>query len=266
MSQPPDVLRAIIQDKLDEVASAKQSVPISELKSRLADTELPRGFEAKIHARLHDGHSAVIAECKKASPSKGVIRQDYNVRTIAASYEKGGAACLSVLTDRKYFQGSLQDLTAARKVCALPALRKDFIIDPYQLYESRAAGADCILLIVAALEPNQIRELGGIATELGMDVLIEVHSSQELEIALEFPHGMIGINNRNLHNFETTLETSLKLYRFIPDGRIVVSESGIHTRDDVRVLSEAGLKAYLVGESLMKAPDPGERLREVFLS
>ena len=163
MSQPPDVLRAIIQDKLDEVASAKQSVPISELKSRLADTELPRGFEAKIHARLHDGHSAVIAECKKASPSKGVIRADYDVRTIAASYEKGGAACLSVLTDRKYFQGSLQDLTAARKACALPALRKDFIIDPYQLYESRAAGADCILLIVAALEPNQIRELGGIA-------------------------------------------------------------------------------------------------------
>ena len=169
-----------------------------------------------------------------------------------------------MLTDEKYFQGSLNDLTTARQKCGLPALRKDFIVDEYQLYEARVAGADCILLIVASLELQQIVDLGSQAQELGMDLLVEVHSQEELEIALEFPHGLIGINNRNLHNFETTLETSLTLRNSIPEDRIVVSESGIHTRDDVKLLSEAGIHTFLVGESLMRAPDPGARLSEVF--
>ncbi|MDE0309925.1 MAG: indole-3-glycerol phosphate synthase TrpC [Acidiferrobacterales bacterium] len=264
MSQAPDVLRSIIQDKLSEVESAKVSVPLSQLVSRLDDVEPPRGFEARIREWLQEGKAAVIAECKKASPSKGVIRADYNVQSVARSYEQGGAACLSVLTDQKYFQGELIDLTDARLATSLPALRKDFIIDDYQLYESRVAGADCILLIVAALDHQQIVDLGDSARQLGLDVLIEVHSHEELEVALSYPHGMIGINNRNLRNFETTLQTSLNLRRRVPDNRIVISESGIHERDDVRLLSEARIDAYLVGESLMKSPDPGARLNEIF--
>ncbi len=264
MFQAPDVLRSIIQDKLSEIESAKSSVPLSELVSRLDDIDPPRGFEARIREWLQGNKAAVIAECKKASPSKGVIRANYDVQFAARSYERGGAACLSVLTDQKYFQGALDDLTDARLASSLPALRKDFIVDDYQLYESRVAGADCILLIVAALDQQQIIDLGDSARELGLDVLIEVHSYEELEVALSYPNGMIGINNRNLRNFETTLETSLILCRNVPDNRVVISESGIHTREDVRLLSEAGINAYLVGESLMKACDPGTRLNEVF--
>ena len=264
MSQQPDVLRAIIQDKLKEVETAKSTVPVSELQSRIQSVEPPRGFESRIREKHATGQFAVIAECKKASPSKGVIREDYDVGHIARSYEKGGAACVSVLTDQKYFQGSLSDLTTARRECGLPALRKDFIVDEYQLFEARVAGADCILLIVASLELQQIVDLGNQARELGMDLLVEVHSQEELEIALQYPHGMIGVNNRNLHNFETKLETSLALCESIPEDRIVVSESGIHTRDDVQLLSEAGIHTFLVGESLMRAPDPGSRLSEVF--
>ena len=264
MSQPPDVLRAIIRDKLSEIESAKLSVPLSELASRLDDVEPPRGFEASLRKWLHKKKAAVIAECKKASPSKGVIRENYDVQIVARSYEQGGAACISVLTDQKYFQGALGDLTEARSVCSLPALRKDFIVDDYQLYESRVAGADCILLIVAVLDQQQIVDLGDSARKLGLDVLIEVHSYEELEIALEYPHGMIGINNRDLRNFETNLETSLSLCRSVPENRVVISESGIHTREDVRLLSEAGINAYLVGESLMKVSDPGARLNEIF--
>ena len=264
MPQTPDVLRSIIQDKLSEVESAKLSVPIAELKSRLDAVEAPRGFEARIRERLSRNQPAVIAECKKASPSKGIIRENYDVGQVAKSYENGGAACLSVLTDQKYFQGSLDDLRTAKLACSLPALRKDFIVDDYQLFESRIAGADCILLIVAALDPQQVADLGDRARELGLDILIEVHSHQELETALDYPHGMIGINNRNLRNFETKLETSLKLCRSVPDDRVVVSESGIHTRDDVQLLAESGISTYLVGESLMKSPDPGVRLSEIF--
>ena len=264
MPQTPDVLRSIIQDKLSEVESAKLSVPIAELKSRLDAVEAPRGFEARIRERLSRNPPAVIAECKKASPSKGIIRENYDVGQVAKSYENGGAACLSVLTDQKYFQGSLDDLRTAKLACSLPALRKDFIVDDYQLFESRIAGADCILLIVAALDPQQVADLGDCARELGLDILIEVHSHQELETALDYPHGMIGINNRNLRNFETKLETSLKLCRSVPDDRVVVSESGIHTRDDVQLLAESGISTYLVGESLMKSPDPGVRLSEIF--
>lgn len=264
MSQTPDVLRSIIQDKLSEIESAKLSVPLSELASRLNDVDPPRGFEGRIREQLQRKKAAVIAECKKASPSKGVIRANYDVQFVARSYEHGGAACISVLTDQKYFQGALGDLTDARIASSLPVLRKDFIVDEYQLFESRVAGADCILLIVAALDQQQIVDLGDSARELDLDVLIEVHSYEELEIALSYPHGMIGINNRNLRNFETTLETSLNLCRSIPDNRVVISESGIHTRKDVRLLSEAGIHAYLVGESLMKAPDPGARLNKIF--
>lgn len=264
MRQAPDVLRSIVQDKLGEVEAAKWSVPIAELKSRLDAVGPPRGFEVGIRKKLANNQAAVIAECKKASPSKGVIRENYDIERISQSYEKGGAACLSVLTDKKYFQGSLGDLECARRACALPALRKDFIVDDYQLFESRVAGADCILLIVAALEPPQITEFGDCARELGLDVLIEVHSQPELETALDYPHGMIGINNRNLHNFETRLETSLDLCRSVPDNRIVVAESGIHTHAHVQLLKGAGIGAYLVGESLMKSSDPGTRLREIF--
>ncbi len=264
MSQAPDVLRSIIRDKLSEIESARLSVPLSELASRLDEVEPPRGFESRIRQWLQKKTAAVIAECKKASPSKGIIRENYDVQFAAKSYEQGGAACLSVLTDQKYFQGALGDLTNARLASSLPALRKDFVVDEYQLYESRVAGADCILLIVAALDQQQIIDLGDGARELGLDVLIEVHSNEELEVALSYPHGMIGINNRNLRNFETTLETSLNLCRSVPDNRVVISESGIHTREDVRLLSEAGINAYLVGESLMKAPDPGARLNKIF--
>ncbi len=264
MSQAPDVLRSIIQDKLTEIESAKSSVPLPELAGRLDGLEPPRGFEASIRDWLQRNKAAVIAECKKASPSKGIIRENYDVQFAAKSYEQGGAACLSVLTDQKYFQGALGDLTDARLASTLPALRKDFIFDDYQLYESRVAGADCILLIVAALDQQQIIDLGDSARELGMDVLIEVHSHEELEVALSCPHGMIGINNRNLRNFETTLETSLSLCRSVPANRVVISESGIRTREDVRLLSEAGIHAYLVGESLMKSADPGARLNKIF--
>ena len=266
MTSQPDVLKRIVQTKRTEVESKKSTVSIAELKAQIAGLPASRGFEKRIRHNLLRNKPAVITECKKASPSKGVIRENYNVGEIASSYENGGAVCLSVLTDESYFLGSLDHLALARDSCSLPVLRKDFMIDTYQIYESRACGADCILLIVAALQLELMVELGSLAVDLGMDVLVEVHSYDELEQALTFPFGLVGINNRDLRTFKTDLETSVRLSKFVPENRIVVAESGIHTIEHVSRLQDAGIHSYLVGESLMRAQDPGVKLEEIFFS
>lgn len=214
--------------------------------------------------RLTMGQAAVIAEIKKASPSKGIIRKDFYPAEIAKSYEAGGATCLSVLTDRDYFQGSEVYLQQARAACSLPVIRKDFLIDPYQIYEARVIGADCVLLIVASLEKSQLMDLNELALEIGLDVLIEVHDEAELDVALQTSNRLIGINNRNLHTFETNLDTTLKLLNKIDDQRIVVTESGILATQDVELMRSSGVNAFLVGEAFMRAEEPGESLRKLF--
>ena len=259
-----DILTEIVAHKQTEVATRRAARPQAELEKALAGIEAPRGFVAALRAAIAAGRSGVIAECKKASPSKGVIRADYDPAAIASSYARGGAACLSVLTDERYFQGADADLLAARASCALPVIRKDFMIDPYQVIEARALGADCILLIVACLSDAQLDELARAAGELGMDVLVEVHDRTELERALRLRTPMIGINNRDLKRFVTDIETTIGLLRDIPADRLVVSESGIHTPDDVAHLRANGVNAFLVGEAFMRAGDPGARLAELF--
>ena len=259
-----NVLSSIIRDKAAEVAKRQSEVSVQQLKSHIAQLEPPRGFQRRIRDFISADQTAVIAESKKASPSKGMMREDYDPASIARSYEQNGAACLSVLTDSKYFQGSLHDLELARSVCKLPALRKDFMIEPYQIYESRAHGADCILLIVAVLTLRKLRELGELATELDMDVLVEVHTEEELKTALELPHDLIGINNRDLRTFETSIETSIHLRKLVPDDRIVVSESGIHNEEHVQRLNHNGISACLVGESFMRSADPGLQMASMF--
>ena len=217
-----------------------------------------------IEARIAAGDPAVISEVKKASPSKGVIRPDFHPADIARSYESGGAACLSVLTDRDFFQGGDADLQHARAACALPVLRKDFTIDPYQVYEARALGADCILLIVAALSDGQLAELCGVAMEQGLDVLVEVHDIDELERAIQVPAPLLGINNRSLRSFEVSLDTTLALRNAVPRDRRLVTESGIHAAADVARMRAAGVEAFLVGEAFMREPDPGHALRSLF--
>jgi indole-3-glycerol phosphate synthase len=249
--------------KAAEVAAGKSRSGIPEIAARVADMPPARGFARRIAATMASG-PAVIAEVKKASPSKGVIRADFQPAEIAASYEEGGATCLSVLTDVEYFQGSAQYLQAARAACALPALRKDFIVDPWQVYESRVLGADCILLIVAALEKQQLQDLDGLARDCGLDVLVEVHDEVELELALDTPATLIGVNNRDLRTFDTDLAVSEGLRSRIPDGRIMVTESGIHSRADVRRLRAAGIGCFLVGEAFMRAEHPGAALRALF--
>ena len=264
MSNPPDILVSIVENKRSEVESAKSRVSESALIGRIEQQPSARGFADAIRRKTSKGIPAVIAECKKASPSKGVIRPDYDVETLCSSYENGGAACLSVLSDERYFQGSLSDLWTTSQHSSLPVLRKDFIVDSYQVYEARAYGADCILLIVSVLAKSEMRELGELARQLGMDVLIEVHTERELDIALDLRFELIGINNRNLHTFEIALETSLTLGQRVPSDRIVVAESGIHTRTDVQRLREAQINAFLVGEAFMKSPDPGSALKDLF--
>ncbi len=264
MAKTPDILRAIVADKRHQVNELKKTMQISQLRSQALDQPPARGFEKRIRTQVEARRLAVIAECKKASPSKGIIRPDYCVDEIAASYAAGGATCLSVLTDTKYFSGSSAHLLTARAICDLPILRKDFIIDPCQVYESRVCGADCILLIAAVLDETQLLELGQLAGELGMDVLIEVHSNAELQTALRLPYGLVGINNRNLHTFETDCQTSVRLRPQVPSDRIVVTESGIHTQDDVALMAGNGIYAFLVGESLMRARDPGLQLKSLF--
>lgn len=259
-----DILNTILARKTQEVAERSARVPLAELKARVADAPPVRGFASALQAAIANGDPAVIAEVKKASPSKGVIRPDFRPAEIAVSYELGGASCLSVLTDVDFFQGADAYLREAREACTLPVLRKDFIIDPYQVHEARAIGADCVLLIVAALDDDVLLQLSLQAAELDLDVLCEVHDEDELERALALPVPLIGVNNRNLRNFETSLETSLALQERMEYDRVLVAESGIRTPEDVARLREGGIHAFLVGEAFMRAEDPGSELRRLF--
>ena len=264
MSRTPDILLKILNRKREEIEERSESVSLSALKSRIDSASEPRGFVNAIENKIAQGKSAVIAEIKKASPSKGVIRHDFDPAAIAQSYEKGGAACLSVLTDVDFFQGSDAYLLLAREACSLPVIRKDFIIDPYQVYEARAISADCILLIVAALSDDQLMDLSDLANYVGMDVLVEVHDEQELERALKLNTRLIGINNRNLRTFDVNLQTTIDLLPKIPKDRIVVTESAIHAPDDVSLMRQHNVNTFLVGEAFMRADDPGAKLAELF--
>lgn len=258
------VLDRILQRKQEEVAERQQQVTLATLRAQAADQSAARGFIRSLEVRHLSRQPAVIAEVKKASPSKGVIREDFDPASIARSYEAGGAACLSVLTDRDFFQGHEDYLLQARQACTLPVLRKDFTVDPYQVWEARALGADCILLIVAALEDGLMSELYLQACEAGLDTLVEVHTEEELDRALRLDARLIGINNRDLHTFETSLETTWRLQARIPADRIVVTESGIHTPDDVAAMRQRGVETFLVGEAFMRAEDPGAELKRLF--
>jgi indole-3-glycerol phosphate synthase len=259
-----DILKRILDVKREEVKAAQVARPQVEIAAAARDAAPPRDFVGALRAKIGAGRPAVIAEIKKASPSKGVIREDFDPAAIAASYERHGAACLSVLTDTQFFRGRLEDLQAARGACKLPALRKDFMVDPYQLFEARAAGADCILLIVAALDDAKMRELEDLARELELAVLVEVHDGEELERALSLKTPLIGINNRDLRTFDTKLETTLGLLGRIAADRIVVTESGILKPDDVERMRSREVSAFLVGEAFMRAPDPGAELERLF--
>lgn len=260
----PDILQKILRRKVEEVIERTAQLSLAELQRRVEAVAPARGFVRAMEERIGQGRAAVIAEVKKASPSKGLLREDFQPAEIARSYENGGAACLSVLTDADFFQGSEEYLKQVRSACQLPVLRKDFIIDPYQVYEARVIGADCILLIVAALGDVMLLELSQLASRLGMDVLVEVHNARELERALDLSLKLIGINNRNLRTFDTSLQTTLDLLARIPDDRIVVTESGIHSVEDVRLMRDHNVNAFLVGEAFMRAPDPGTALSELF--
>jgi indole-3-glycerol phosphate synthase len=260
----PDILKKILARKQEEVAELRARLPMNDLRRRAADCPPVRGFYRRMRETIETGVSAVIAEIKKASPSRGVIREDFDPAAIARSYAGAGACCLSVLTDRDFFQGHDDYLRAARDTCELPVLRKEFILDPGQVYESRIIGADCILLIVCVLSDAQLRELAAVAAELEMDVLVEVHDREELERALMLRTPLIGINNRDLHTFETSLDTTLDLLADVFPDRTVVTESGIHTREDIARLRRNGVDAFLVGEAFMAAADPGKKLKELF--
>jgi indole-3-glycerol phosphate synthase len=257
------ILEQIIANKLLEVEAAKGAVSLAELEARFPAQNQSRGFAAAMRARVQAKQVAVIAEIKKASPSKGLIREDFQPAQHAADYEANGACCLSVLTDEKYFQGSNEYLLEARAATSLPVIRKDFMLDNYQIAESKALGADCILLIVAALDPLQLVEMADYANEIAIDVLVEVHNRSELEQALTLKTDLIGVNNRNLHNFETSLQTTLDLAAHVAADKVLITESGIHNSDDVHKMTEAGIYGFLVGESFMRAPSPGAKLREV---
>jgi indole-3-glycerol phosphate synthase len=258
-----DILRQILASKQQEVAAGKVRLPQREIQAAVADMPAARAFVERIR-RVSGRGPAVIAEVKKASPSAGVIRPDFHPDLIARSYAQGGAACLSILTDREYFQGAGQYLQLARRSCELPLLRKDFLVDPWQVYESRLLGADCILLIVAALSPDRLQELAGLAQDLGLDVLVEVHDEVELECALATGAELIGVNNRDLRTFRTDLDVSERLRPLLPHSRMMVTESGIHSRQDVQRMLRAGIRAFLVGEAFMRAADPGHALQSLF--
>ena len=264
MTDTPDILKRILARKVEEIDERNRTQGLRVLEQRVAEADAPRGFISGLQQKLDAGQAAVIAEIKKASPSRGVLREDFDPGQIAVSYEKGGAACLSVLTDVDFFKGADAYLQQARAACAVPVLRKDFTIDPYQVYEARALGADCILLIVAALGDAMLLELLQLTEHLGMDALVEVHNAEELERALAIPARLVGINNRDLRSFETSLDVTLGLLDRIPDDRIVVTESGIHSVADVTLMRTNGVHTFLVGEAFMKAPEPGEKLRELF--
>ena len=267
MSQS-DILHTILQRKQIEVAERSALVSQATLAQLATQADAPRGFVAAMRAKVANGEAAVIAEIKKASPSKGLLRADFRPAEIAQSYAQGGAACLSVLTDHDFFQGNEAYLQQARAACALPVIRKDFLIDAYQVYEARAIAADCILLIVSALDDAKLRELHDLARQLGMDVLVEVHDREEMHRALaltdDWSHTLLGINNRSLRTFEVTLDTTLNMLDMLPAGAMLVTESGIHSRDDVALMRRHSVNAFLVGEAFMRADEPGAKLKELF--
>ena len=264
MANTPDILKKIIHRKREEIKECAERISMHELESALVSVSPVRGFVDAIQTRINNSQAAVIAEIKKASPSKGVLRENFRPAEIAKSYEQGGATCLSVLTDIDFFQGSNEYLKQARAACSLPVIRKDFIIDPYQVYEARSIGADCILLIVAVLDDARLNELNNLAHKLGMDVLVEVHDKAELDRALKLDTRLVGINNRNLRTFEVSLNTTLNLLDMVPDDRIVVTESGIFTKEDVSLMRDNNVDVFLVGEAFMRADDPGAELAAVF--
>ena len=264
MTNTPDILKTILVKKAEEVARRKSGMSIANLEEIASTVERPRGFYNAIQHKVLAKKPAIIAEIKKASPSQGVIRENFQPVLIGQDYAMNGATCLSVLTDKEFFQGSEAYLQMVRERCPMPVLRKDFMIDAYQVYEARALGADCILLIVAALEDSLMLELSDTATKLGMDVLVEVHDAEELQRALKLETKLIGINNRNLRTFETALQTTLDLKQQIPADRIVITESGIHTADDVKLMLDNDVYAFLVGEVFMRAENPGRKMRELF--
>jgi indole-3-glycerol phosphate synthase len=264
MKNTPDILKSIIARKREEVDERSAKRSLAELKAGLEAIEAPRGFVQALRDKQVASQPSVIAEIKKASPSKGLLRDNFHPAEIAQSYATYGAACLSVLTDVDFFQGSDADLQEARAACHLPVIRKDFVIDPYQVYEARTLGADCILLIVACLSDRELSELNALAHSLGMDTLIEVHDAEELQRALQVPGQLIGINNRNLRTFEVNLQTTLDLLSDIPADRLVVTESGIHTSEDVQLMRQNKVNTFLVGEAFMRVENPGEKLAELF--
>lgn len=266
LHSPPDILQKIVAYKREEIAARSKATSLAALKRRCKQLPASRGFVANITRRIAQGEIAVIAECKHASPSKGVLRRNYRPDAIARAYAKAGATCLSVLTDENFFMGADAHLQAAREACELPVLRKDFICDAYQVYEARAIGADCILLIVSILTDQELRIFADLAHELGIDVLVEVHDREELERALMLRTPLIGINNRDLRTFETRLTTTLDLLTDVTHDRTVVTESGIHSTEDVDLMRKHGVNAFLVGEAFMTARNPGARLKELFFS
>ena len=259
-----DILKRILAAKHDEIVTAQAATPLLELRATAEKRPPTRDFVASLRSRIAAAQPAVIAEIKKASPSRGVLRADFHPAEIAANYQRHGAACLSVLTDSQFFQGSPAYLQAARSACALPVLRKDFLVEAYQVFEARAMGADAILLIAAALDLPTMRDFEAIADSLGMAALVEVHNSQELDVALQLATPLIGINNRNLRSFEVSLQTTLDLLPAIPEDRLVVTESGILANSDVALMRDHGVHTFLVGEAFMRASEPGEALRKLF--
>ena len=264
MMNTPTILKKIIDRKWQEVKERSANVSINELANQAKYSDKPRGFKAALEAKIAAGDPAVISEIKKASPSKGVLREHFVPAEIAQSYEQGGAACLSVLTDVDFFQGSDAFLQQARQACSLPVLRKDFMVDPYQIVEARAIEADCILLIVSALSDAQMQELNHCALELGMDVLVEIHDEAEFERAMDLPPNILGINNRNLHTFELSLDTTFNPLPKVPKGTLLVTESGIHGQEDVKAMRDKNVHSFLVGETFMRADDPGAHLKKLF--
>ena len=258
------ILEAIIARKLSEISEARDKISFIALEQEIASAAPVRGFIDALRQRILARRHAVIAEIKKASPSKGLIREDFDPVAIALEYEAAGATCLSVLTDQDFFQGCNDYLRAARAAVSLPVIRKDFIVDRYQIAEARVMGADCVLLIVAALTPAQLRDLADYARDIGIDVLVEVHDEAELDLALAAGFDLIGINNRNLHTFETSLETTFRLAHRTPADKLLVTESGIHTAEDVRRMRDKGIHGFLIGETFMRAPSPGDKFRELF--
>jgi len=263
-NKTPDILIKILDRKREEINERSAKVSIDELKQQCKSADAVRGFIKAIEDKIKNSQSAVIAEIKKASPSKGLLRENFEPAEIARSYADHGAACLSILTDKDYFQGHEEYLKQARAACDLPVIRKDFIIDPYQVYEARVIDADCILLIVAALDDETLQSLFDLSHELGMDVLMEVHDEQEMQRALKTDARLIGINNRNLRNFDTSLDTTLSMLDKVNENHILVTESGIHTKDDVQLMRDNNVNAFLVGEAFMRAENPGEKLAELF--